>query len=275
MRSIAALFALLFTAIFIFGRVVAAPNSLPRAAGSADRVVDVELILAVDVSHSIDPHELRLQREGYANAIVSEEFLSALREGHHRAISIAYFEWSSQNDQKLIVPWELIDSTERAHAVADAIVKAPLRRTSQTSISAAINFAMQIFEKSPFKSVKRVIDISGDGPNNHGDSLATARNNAIARGVTINGLPIITGPKTSPTDVQDLDLYYRDCVIGGPGAFIMPVSDSSRFKEAIRAKLLLEISLEMPNAGFVPVQLHQSRTPCTAGEQRWRERMRG
>ena len=189
MRIFAAFF-VIFAGTLFLENVAAAPNS-SGVPGSSARAVDVELILAVDVSHSIDPHELRLQREGYAEAIVSDEFLSALKEGRNRTIAIAYFEWSSQNDQSLIVPWQVIDSFEGAQAVADAIVKAPIRRTAQTSISAAIDFAMEVFNKSPYRSARRVIDISGDGPNNHGGSLVVARDSAIARDVTINGLPIL------------------------------------------------------------------------------------
>lgn len=272
-NSLAAAFAIVVSMV---APGAAGPQPSQRTIGdSAKASVDVELVLAVDVSYSMDIHELRIQREGYAEAIVSTEFLSALKTGVHGAVAISYFEWSSSNDQKLIVPWRIIDGPESASWVAAEITKAPIRRASQTSISAAINFAMRIFEKNPYKGLRRVIDISGDGPNNQGEPVVSARNTAVAHGVTINGLPIMIKPIASTTEIHSLDAYYKDCVIGGPGAFTVEIRDRSNFKAAIRTKLVLEVARERRGSPLLPVQLHQPMTSCSIGEQRWRERLRG
>src|SRR4029077_19719023 len=166
--------------------------------------VDVELILAVDVSYSMDMDELAVQREGYAQAIVSREFLQALKSLPNGRISITYFEWAASNDQKIIIPWRLIDGPETADAVAEEILKTPIRRASRTSISGAINFAMPLFDENPYKGTRRVIDISGDGPNNNGEPVLIARDAALAKGITINGLPImVKEPSYSTMDIEN------------------------------------------------------------------------
>src|SRR6201994_4141859 len=147
--------------------------------------VDVELILAVDGSYSMDLDELAIQREGYAQAIVSKEFLQALKTGPNGKVAVTYFEWAASSDQKIIIPWRVIDGPESADAVAAEIMKTPIRRASRTSISGAINFAMPLFEENPHRGLRRVIDISGDGPNNNGAPVTGARDAAIEKGVTI------------------------------------------------------------------------------------------
>ena len=149
--------------------------------------VDVELILAVDVSYSMDMDELAIQREGYAQAIVSKEFLQALKSGPNGKIAVTYFEWAASSDQKIIIPWRVIDGPETADAVANEIMKTQIRRASRTSISGAINFAMPLFDDNPHRGLRRVIDISGDGPNNNGSPVTIARDAAIEKGIVING----------------------------------------------------------------------------------------
>jgi hypothetical protein len=200
----------------------AAAPAAEAQAGSSDGAssVDLELVIAVDVSYSMDLDELAVQREGYAQAIVSKEFLQALRAGPSGKIAVTYFEWSSSTDQKIIIPWRLIDGPESADAVATEIMKTPVRRGSRTSISGAISFAMPLFDENPFRGLRRVIDISGDGPNNNGEPVGGAREAALAKGITINGLPImVKEPSPSGMDIENLDWYYEDCVIGGPGSF--------------------------------------------------------
>jgi hypothetical protein len=251
---------------------VAAPTA-PRLAQKADAQVDVELILAVDVSYSMDLDELAVQREGYAQAIISSDFLQALKSGPQGKVAITYFEWAAANDQKVIIPWRIVDGPETADAVASEIMKAPLRRASRTSISGAINFGMELFADNPYKGFRRVIDISGDGPNNNGEPVAIARDAALSRGVIINGLPIMVKAATYATmDIDDLDVYYEDCVIGGPGSFVVPIKERARFKEAIRTKLILEVANLETDGVVVPVQARKTRVPCTIGEQLWRER---
>src|SRR6195952_629422 len=216
--------------------------------------VDVELVLAVDVSYSMDMDELAIQREGYAQAIVSKEFLQALKSGPNGKIAVTYFEWAASSDQKIIIPWRVIDGPETADAVANEIMKTPIRRASRTSISGAINFAMPLFEENPYRGLRRVIDISGDGPNNNGSPVLIARDAALAKGITINGLPImVKEPSYSPMAIPDPALSSQDWVIGGPGAFVVTIKEREKFKEAIRTKLLLEIAGLTPGRRIVPV----------------------
>jgi uncharacterized protein YbaA (DUF1428 family) len=235
--------------------------------------VDVELILAVDVSYSMDMDELAIQREGYAQAIVSREFLQALKSLPNGKIAITYFEWAASSDQKIIIPWRVIDGPETADAVSNEIMKTPVRRASRTSISGAIYFAMPLFDEDPYKGLRRVIDISGDGPNNNGAPVLGARELALSKGIVINGLPImVKEPSYSTMDIDNLDWYYEDCVIGGPGSFVVAIKDRDKFKEAIRTKLLLEVAglaLERPT---VPVAEKEPRVSCLIGEKIWQDR---
>jgi hypothetical protein len=257
---------------------VAAPNpsnqaGSQRADKPAAATVDLELILAVDVSYSMDMDELAIQREGYAQAIVSKEFLQALKSLTNGKIAITYFEWAASSDQKIIIPWRVIDGPETADAVANEIMKTPIRRASRTSISGAIYFAMPLFDENPYHGLRRVIDISGDGPNNNGAPVTGARDIALEKGIIINGLPImVKEPSYSTMDIDNLDWYYEDCVIGGPGSFVVSIKDRDKFKEAIRAKLLLEVAGKTPDRPVVPVAEKEPRVSCLIGEKIWQDR---
>jgi Protein of unknown function (DUF1194) len=254
---------------------VAAPNARHQLAQTGDgkSLVDVELVLATDVSYSMDMDELAIQREGYAQAIVSKEFLQALKALPNGKIAVTYFEWAASSDQKIIIPWRLIDGPETADAVANEIMKTPVRRASRTSISGAINFAMPLFDEDPYRGLRRVIDISGDGPNNNGAPVTGARDAALAKGITINGLPImVKEPSYSTMDIDNLDFYYEDCVIGGPGSFVVSIKDRDKFKEAIRTKLLLEVAGITPERRVVPVAEQEPRVSCLIGEKIWQDR---
>src|SRR5260370_2166449 len=229
--------------------------------------VDVELILAVDVSYSMDMDELAIQREGYAQAIVSKEFLQALRTGPNGKISVTYFEWAASSDQKIIIPWRVIDGPETADAVANEIMKTPIRRASRTSISGAINFAMPLFDENPYRGLRRVIDISGHGPHNNRTPVTGARDAALAKGITINGLPIMVKETSYSTiGIDNLDFYYEDCVIGGPGSFLVSIKERRKFKEAIRTKLLLEVAGRTPERKVVPAADNEPRVRFLSGE---------
>ncbi len=235
--------------------------------------VDLELVLAVDVSGSIDEMEAHLQREGYLRALVDPAILSAIRAGRHKKIAITYIEWAGQNWQRTVVDWTLVHDEASARALAAEIAKAPPVSGPFTSISGAIDYAVPLFGAKGFKGARRVIDISGDGPNNSGRRVTLARDAAVAHGITINGLPIIN-ERPSPfgrMPMPHLDLYYRNCVIGGPGAFIVVANDFPSFARAIRRKLILEI------VGIPPAErAHPAAAPlpgfprCNEGE-----RMRG
>jgi hypothetical protein len=174
----------------------------------------------------MDPDEQALQREGYFLALTSKEFLQALRQGAHGKIAITYFEWAGQFDQKVIMPWRLIDGPESANSVAAEIGRAPCRRGSRTSISGALQFAKPLFDGSGYKGLRRVIDVSGDGTNNAGQLIVPTRDEVLAAGVTINGLPImLKRPYVGTLDIDELDIYYEDCVIGGPGAFSCTIGE--------------------------------------------------
>ena len=250
---------------------LAVPGS--QLADTKDQVsVDVELVIAVDVSYSIELDELAVQREGYAQAIVSKEFLQALKTGPNRKLAVTYFEWSASSDQKIIIPWRVIDGPETADAVAREIMKTPVRKGSSTSISGAISFAMPLFDQNPYRGLRRVIDISGDGPNNNGAPVTGARDAALERGITINGLPIMMENSSySIMNIDNLDLYYEDCVIGGPGSFVVSVKHRNDFKEAIRAKLILEVAGQTTEPRITPVVQSDPRVPCLIGEKIWQE----
>src|SRR5467141_4421399 len=255
--------------------VIAAPDSRSQLAAAKDNQpsVDVELVIAVDVSYSMDLDELAVQREGYAQAIVSKEFLQALKTGPNSKVALTYFEWSASSDQKIIITWRVIDGPETADAVANEIMKTPVRRGSRTSISGAINFAMPLFDENPYRGLRRVIDISGDGPNNNGSPVTVARDAALEKGITINGLPImVKEPSYSTMDIDNLDFYYEDCVIGGPGSFVVSIKDRDKFKEAIRTKLLLEVAGRTPERRMVPVAEKEPRVSCLIGEKIWQDR---
>jgi hypothetical protein len=239
----------------------------------AEPSIDVELVIAVDVSYSMDLDELAVQREGYAQAIVSKEFLQALRTGPNSKISVTYFEWSASTDQKVIIPWRVIDGPETADAVAAEIMNTPVRRGSRTSISGAITFAMPLFDEDPYPGLRRVIDISGDGPNNNGPPVTPVRDEALAKGIVINGLPImVKEPSYATMDIDNLDWYYEDCVIGGPGSFVVPIKGRENFKEAIRSKLIREVAGRTPDRPVRPAADKEPRISCMIGEKLWQNR---
>jgi Protein of unknown function (DUF1194) len=240
------------------------PNAIP---------VDTELVLAVDVSYSMDPEEQALQREGYITGITSREFMQALRGGMHGKVAVSYFEWAGPYDQKIVVPWRLIDGPEAADAFANEMAKAPYRRASRTSISGALTFAKPLFDGSGYRGIRRVVDVSGDGANNSGGPVTLVRDDLVASGITINGLPImLKRPSSFTMDIENLDVYYEDCVIGGPGSFVVPIRSRDQFKDATRTKLVLEIAGRTPQRRIIPAQARATRISCSIGEQMWRDR---
>lgn len=255
----------------------AAPEAsaqLRSPAPAAPGDVDVELVIAVDVSYSMDPDEQALQREGYITGFNSQEFLTALQQGGRGKVAVTYVEWAGAADQRVVVPWRLIDGPATARAFTDAVAAAPYRRAYRTSISGALHFAVPLFENSGFHGLRRVIDVSGDGVNNQGDPVAIVRDEVLERGITINGLPILLKrPSAATMDIDNLDVYYEDCVIGGSGAFVIPIRERDQFREATRNKLVQEIAgREVPRV--VPAA-GRPRISCTIGERMWQERWGG
>jgi hypothetical protein len=206
--------------------------------------VDLELVLAADISGSMDDVELALQRQGYIKALTNPRVVKAIQSGPHKRIAIAFVEWAGPHWQNLVADWTLIHDMASARGFVAKIVESPVDNESRTSISTAIDFIVPLFAANNFKAKRRVIDISGDGPNNRGRSIVQAREEALVRGITINGLPIINNrenPYGGPPPT-DLDLYYQEFVIGGPGAFLIPVTGMKNFAQGILAKLIREIA---------------------------------
>jgi hypothetical protein len=244
---------------------------LPPAASAADgrMAVDAELVLAVDVSYSMNEDEQHLQRAGYVEALRSAEFLQALKANALGRVAITYIEWAGSADQKVLVGWTLVDGPDAARDLADRLSEAPFRRARRTSISGGIDASVRLFDQTAFTSDRRVIDVSGDGPNNDGRTVTAARDDAVAKGITVNGLPLVNiRAYLGFADIDNLDHYYEDCVIGGLGAFMIPVSDTRKFVEAIRTKLIQEISDRGPKVTFASAAA--PRVSCTIGESRWR-----
>ena len=234
--------------------------------------VDLALVIAVDISYSMEPDEQQLQREGFAEAFRSPLVHDAIRKGVLGRIAVTYLEWASESDQRVVLPWTVIDNLESVMAFAGQIDAIPLRRAQRTSISGAIDAAAKLFDNNGLEATRRVIDISGDGANNQGRPVVAARDAAVARDLIINGLPIML-KQPGFLDVPDLDIYYRDCVIGGPGAFMIPARDKAQFQDAIKNKVLLEVAggFEAPLIRHAQTQAKQA--DCLTGEMQWRERM--
>jgi len=241
----------------------------PSSPAMAETEVDVALVLAVDISYSMDEDEQVLQRQGFIAAFRSPLVHEAIKRGMLGRIAVTYAEWAGTWDQRVVVPWTVIDGREAAAAFADRLVEEPTRRATRTSISGAIDMGVRLLEESGIQAGRRVIDISGDGPNNQGRPVTEARDGAVARGVTINGLPIML-KQPGFLDIADLDAYFRACVIGGSGAFVVPARDKDQFPDAIKTKIMLEVSGLTPPE---PLIRHANAAPppdCRAGETQWR-----
>jgi hypothetical protein len=258
---------MLFHAAFVLVLMAATVEAAPSA-GHYSPAVDLELVLAVDVSASISASEQRLQRLGYVEAFRSSEVIKAMSEGASGRIAVAYVEWAGPAVQSLALGWTVLDGEATARAFAARLESLPLRREFDTSIAGALAFSAALFTASPFFSERRIIDISANGPNNTGPPVAPARDAVIASGITINGLPIMTKIYWSGGlySIEGLDFYFEDCVIGGPGAFVVAVRRSDEFKEAIRRKLMLEIADRGVPLVAAAARLRPPHMDCLAGE---------
>ena len=260
--------AALFLMAWAGGRAVA--EALP---------VDLELVLAVDVSWSMDYDEQVLQRSGYVEALRDPVVINAITGGGWGRIALTYVEWAGAYSQQTVVSWQLIDSEETALAFAAALEAAPIGRLRRTSISGVLEHGSALFAANMFEGLRRVIDVSGDGANNQGPPVTDLRDRLVADGIVINGLPVMikTANPSGYINLPNLDIYYEDCVIGGTGAFMLTVTDPQRFATAIRQKLILEIAgpARPPDpliAPVIPVQwtVREPRIDCLIGEKNWR-----
>jgi hypothetical protein len=226
--------------------LLAASLLAPRLAAAAEPV-DLLLVFAADVSRSIDQEKFQLQRDGYAAAITNPRVLDAIRSGPHHRIAVSFVEWSGIGAQKLLIDWTIIQDAASAQQFAAQLAEAPRSFADRTSISGAIEFAMAQLERAPFEAARRTIDVSGDGTNNAGRDVKLARDEALAKGVTINGLVILSehplswnAEHTNPPG--GLAKYYETNVIGGPGAFVMVAQNFNSFGQAIINKMIAEIA---------------------------------
>jgi hypothetical protein len=235
-------------ALFIF--TCAAVAAFPAAAVAAEKV-DLLLVLAADVSRSVDSAKFQLQRDGYAAAISDPRVLEAISSGRNGRIGVSFVEWSGSGSQRVLIDWTGVGNAEEAKGFGDHLLEAPRSFADRTSISGAIDFSMGQLAKAPFDSERRTIDISGDGTNNAGRDVTLARDEALAQGVTINGLVILSETPLAwnpdHTNPQGgLDNYYRSHVVGGTGAFVIVAENFASFGQAIIKKLIAEIAQSRP-----------------------------
>ena len=245
----------------------------PTAPKSGEFQVDLELALLVDRSNSMRPKEQLLQREGYVRAIGSPEIVELICAGPLGRIALTYIEFSDSEDTYTAIPWTLIDGVASARRFAVSLAEYPLTSGGGTIISHGLLFAADSFDGNGFDGLRRTIDVSGDGPNSGGVPVVEARDDVVARGIRINGLPILLDPDTAGIiRFKDLDSYYRDCVIGGAGAFVIPVTRPEHIGDAIHRKMAMEIaggeSIEQEDGRdiLLPV-LGELPTDCTIGEK--------
>jgi hypothetical protein len=237
--------------------ILAGAAMFPAAAMAAEQV-DLLLVLAADVSRSVDNEKFQLQREGYAAAVSDPHVLDAIRSGRTGRIGLTYVEWSGIGSQRVVIDWTTISDAESAKGFGDRLLEAPRSFADRTSISGAIEFAMTHLAKAPFESARRTIDVSGDGTNNSGREAALARDEALAQGITINGLVILseTPLAWNPDHTNPpggLENYYRNNVIGGPGAFVLVARHFNSFGEAIVKKMIAEVAqIEPPRRTLAP-----------------------
>lgn len=252
--------------------VLLAVLALTNATIADDRPpADMALVLAVDVSFSINVDERDIQRRGYVSAFRTPEIIQAATSGPLGRIAVTYVEWAGPENQRQILPWTILDSHAAVLAFADQLEAAPAHRSGRTSLSGALAEAVRLFEDSPVEATRRVIDISSDGINNSGPPVVPVRDLAAGLSITINGLPLM-GAAGSGDSPAPLDSYYRDCVIAGPGAFVFPVNDWSQFAETLKKKLALEIAYVPGFSGMVHLASIEAQTDCLIGEKEEREK---
>jgi hypothetical protein len=235
----------------LLGSLLAAPFLLSGRAARAQEPVDIELVLAVDVSRSVDEVEQELQFRGYAAAFRDPKLIEGIAGGPLGQIAVTLFTWSDWHIQEMLVPWTRIDSRAGAHGFADLLDAAPRRTWLYTSISGAMDYAAGLFGQG-YEGTRKVVDISGDGVSNSGRPVAEARADALAKGIVVNGLAVIDrSPQPWAAGLPPLDDYYRDEVIGGPGAFLMVAEGFDAFESAVKRKIIREIAAAPPPGPLV------------------------
>ena len=238
------------------------------ATTNAQEFVDVELVIAVDVSGSMSNREHELQRRGFLNAFSSPALIKAITSGPRGRIAVTYIEWAGPGLQRVLVPWQVIEDDKSAQAFRARLAAKPRSPIRGTSISSALAFSSGLFESNGFNGFRRVIDVSGDGHNRAGPDLLKTREQVLSKNIVINGLPIMLSPALQRgPDGYGLDQYFKDCVIGGPSAFVYPVLKANELGEAIRRKLILEIAGQPARIYRASTQLHMidRKVDCEMG----------
>jgi len=230
---------------YLLALVALVATQIPYARAAEE--VDLLLALAMDVSRSMEQPKFLLQREGYAAAITNPQVLEAIKSGAHQKIAICFIDWSGAGEQKLVIDWSIIDGADSARHFGDLIYEAPRSFNDRTSIGGGITFSAAQIERAPFEAERHTIDVSGDGTNNAGRDVQLARDQAVAKGIVVNGIAILTELQYSriPEHTNPpggLEKYYRDNVIGGPGSFVMVAEDFSTFGRSMVKKLIAEIA---------------------------------
>jgi len=234
--------------------------------------VDLALVLAVDVSLSMEPDEQELQRQGFVEAFRSPEVHDAIRAGMLGRIAVTYLEWAGAGYQQVVVPWTVLEQPADSDVFAARLAESSIQRFGYTSISGAIDFSLWKLRTSGVQAVRQMIDAFGDGANNQGRIVTAARDEPVAQGVTINGLPLMLKRPDGMWDIEDLNLYFRDCVIGGPGAFMIPVREKHQIAQAVRTKVIREIAAKPQARSLLQPAQAEERANCLAGELRRRQR---
>ena len=244
-----------------------------QSSATPNEDVDLALVIATDVSYSVDENEARFQRQGAVAAFRNPEVVKAIQSGTRGRIAVAYIDFATIGTNKVIAGWHVVHDKASAGAFADILEAAPRTLGVNTSISSGIEMAVNLLQTSGYTAGKRMIDVSGDGPNNEGHLVDRVRDEVVAKGIVINGLPImLKEPQPGSIDIKDLDIYYEDCVIGGPGAFVVPMREREKFKDAIRTKMVLDIAQHDGAPRVIPAAARAPRISCTIGEQMWQNR---
>jgi len=251
-------------------QVVVAAALAAQAPSAAQAIgVDLELVIAVDVSLSMDIEEEIIQRRGYVEAFRDPQVIDVIRSGYFGRIAVTYVEWAGFAHQVQVLPWRVLATNDDARAFADELWGAPITHASFTSISEGLTFAASLFEDNGIEGTRRVIDISGDGANNQGTPVLPARQEVVNQGIVINGLPIVIRPASAfdlfgPIGLED---FFQDCVIGGPGSFLLSIDKASEFAPTIRQKMVLEIAGLPPRIMLAQDTPPRERVDCLVGER--------
>ena len=260
--------------IFRYVPALATLLALQIPIARAAEQTDLLLVLAMDVSRSMDQAKFLLQRQGYAAAISNPQVLNAIKSGPHQKIALCFIDWSGPFEQKLMIDWTIIDGFAAASRFGDLVAQAPRSFYNNTSIGAAINFATAQLARAPFEAERRAIDVSGDGTNNVGPSVQFFRDQAVAKGILVNGLVILTDIELAPyprhtNPPGGIEKYYRENVIGGAGSFVMAAEDYNSFGRAMVKKLIAEIAARPERQRSVSTMNVRRRMTSSVSSRTW------